>query len=129
LIPITSGAAILKTDIDDTRQMIADLQLSNSVQIGNSDAGSFFSKEILEDVNYGVRLCLLVHVVIMLISEDRCQTYMHGLPTPRQKLPRLGSSNSLTKRMSNLLHNFRTSPRCTLLKLDGRQYEVINCYD
>jgi len=97
LIPITSGATILKADIDDTRQMIADLQLPKAVQIGNSDAGSFFSKEVLEDVNYGVRLCLLVHVVIMLISEDRCQTYMHGLPTPLQKLQRLGSSNSLTK--------------------------------
>jgi len=129
LIPITSGATILKADIDDTRQMIADLQLSKAVQIGNSDAGSFFSKEVLEDVNYGVRLCLLVHAVIMLISEDRCQTYIHGLPTPRQKLPRPGSSNSLTKRMSNLLHSFQTSQRCILLKLDGRQYEVISFYD
>jgi len=97
LISITLGATILKADIDDTRQMIADLQLPKAVQIGNSDAGSFFSKEVLEDVNYGVRLCLLVHAIIMLIYEDRCQMCMHGLPTPQQKLPRLGSSNFLTK--------------------------------
>ncbi|KXN87974.1 putative glucan endo-1,3-beta-glucosidase btgC [Leucoagaricus sp. SymC.cos] len=48
------GAAILKTDIDDTRQMIQELQLSKNILIGNSDAGSFFSKEVLEDVDYGM---------------------------------------------------------------------------
>lgn len=64
LIPITPGATILKANIDDTRQMVADLRLSKLLQIGNSDAGSFFSKEVLEDVDYGVRLCFLAHVII-----------------------------------------------------------------
>lgn len=48
------GATILKANIDDTRQMVADLRLSKLLQIGNSDAGSFFSKEVLEDVDYGM---------------------------------------------------------------------------
>ncbi|KAJ3564840.1 hypothetical protein NP233_g8028 [Leucocoprinus birnbaumii] len=48
------GAAILKADIDDTKQMIQNLKLSKTIEIGNSDAGSFFSKEVLEDVDYGM---------------------------------------------------------------------------
>jgi hypothetical protein len=53
---ILLGAAILKADIDDTKKMIQSLQLSKTIQVGNSDAGSFFSKEVLEDVDYGVRI-------------------------------------------------------------------------
>jgi hypothetical protein len=49
------GAVILKADIDDTRKMVADLKLPTNITIGNSDAGSFFSKEVLQDVDYGVR--------------------------------------------------------------------------
>ncbi|KAF5364275.1 hypothetical protein D9756_000750 [Leucocoprinus leucothites] len=48
------GAAILKADIDDTRKMVESLQLSKTIQVGNSDAGSFFSKEVLQDVDYGM---------------------------------------------------------------------------
>lgn len=49
-----TGAAILKANIDDTRQMVSDMKLSKPIQIGTSDAGSFFNKQILESVDYGV---------------------------------------------------------------------------
>ncbi len=48
------GATILKANIDDTRKMIADMKLTKPIQIGTSDAGSFFNKEVLESVDYGV---------------------------------------------------------------------------
>ncbi|KAF9452419.1 glycoside hydrolase family 17 protein [Macrolepiota fuliginosa MF-IS2] len=48
------GAAILKADIDDTRQMVADMKLSKPILIGTSDAGSFFNKDVLASVDYGM---------------------------------------------------------------------------
>ncbi|EKM80404.1 hypothetical protein AGABI1DRAFT_113592 [Agaricus bisporus var. burnettii JB137-S8] len=48
------GAAILKANIEDTRQMIDGLQLSKHIPVGNSDAGSFFSNSVLTDVEYGM---------------------------------------------------------------------------
>jgi hypothetical protein len=46
------GAAILKADIQDTRDMLTSLGIN--IPVGNSDAGSFFSTEILSSVDYGV---------------------------------------------------------------------------
>ncbi len=42
-------------DINDTRSMLNDLQLSKTIPIGNSDAGSYFNNLVLEAVDYGVR--------------------------------------------------------------------------
>jgi exo-beta-1,3-glucanase (GH17 family) len=48
------GAAILKADIDDTKQMLADMALDKHIPVGNSDAGSFFNTQILEAIEYGL---------------------------------------------------------------------------
>lgn len=48
------GAITLKADIDDTRQMLTDMNLSTKIKVGNSEAGSFFNKEILSSIDYGM---------------------------------------------------------------------------
>ncbi|KAL0949275.1 hypothetical protein HGRIS_009353 [Hohenbuehelia grisea] len=48
------GAAILKADIQDTRDMLASLSLPKTIPVGTSDAGSFFNTEILSSVDYGL---------------------------------------------------------------------------
>ncbi|TFK43665.1 glycoside hydrolase family 17 protein [Crucibulum laeve] len=48
------GAAILKGDIDDTRNMLTSLNLKKNIPVGNSDAGSFFNKDILASIDYGM---------------------------------------------------------------------------
>lgn len=53
-LTVAKGAAILKADIEDTRTMLAGLGLSKNIPVGNSDAGSFFSNEILGSIDYGV---------------------------------------------------------------------------
>ena len=50
------GAAILLGDINDTKQMLKSMNLA--LKVGNSDAGSYFNNEVLEDVDYGVRCYL-----------------------------------------------------------------------
>ena len=40
--------------IKDTRDMLASLNLPKTIPVGNSDAGSFFSTEVLSNVDYGV---------------------------------------------------------------------------
>jgi hypothetical protein len=42
-------------DIQDTKQMLTDMNLDKHIPVGNSDAGSFFSTEVLTAVEYGVR--------------------------------------------------------------------------
>ena len=49
-----AGAAILINFIKDTRSMLQGMGLS-SIPVGNSDAGSYFNKEVLAAVDYGVR--------------------------------------------------------------------------
>lgn len=49
------GAALLQADIDDTKSMIAGLNLNSHVQVGTAEAGSFFNTQVLQDVEYGVR--------------------------------------------------------------------------
>lgn len=54
LTVVSTGAAILVADIQDTRDMLASLSLSKTILVGNSDAGSFFNTEVLSAVDYGV---------------------------------------------------------------------------
>lgn len=56
------GAAILISYINDTRSMLAAMNLG-SMPVGTADAGSYFNTEVLQVVDYGVRLanlCLAV---------------------------------------------------------------------
>ncbi|KAF8076634.1 glycoside hydrolase family 17 protein [Lyophyllum atratum] len=48
------GAAILIANIQDTRSMLAGLSLAKTIPVGNSDAGSFFNKEVLSAIDYGL---------------------------------------------------------------------------
>jgi hypothetical protein len=48
-----TGAQILLGNINDTRSMLSGMGVS--LQVGNADAGSYFNKEILAAVDYGVR--------------------------------------------------------------------------
>lgn len=47
------GSAVLVTDIAETRLMLEELGMSH-VLVGNSDAGSFFSTDVLSAVDYGL---------------------------------------------------------------------------
>ncbi|KDQ57152.1 glycoside hydrolase family 17 protein [Jaapia argillacea MUCL 33604] len=49
-----AGAALLKADIDDTRTMIAGMNLPKKIPVGNSDAGAYFNTLVLEDIDYGM---------------------------------------------------------------------------
>ena len=68
-----AGAAILINFIKDTRSMLQGMGLS-SIPVGNSDAGSYFNKEVLAAVDYGVRpylflslpSCFITHFVFKL---------------------------------------------------------------
>ncbi|KAJ3511948.1 hypothetical protein NLJ89_g3806 [Agrocybe chaxingu] len=48
------GAAILKANIEDTKKMIADMNLDKTIPVGNSDAGSYFNTQIMETMDYGL---------------------------------------------------------------------------
>ncbi|TRM68150.1 glycoside hydrolase family 17 protein [Schizophyllum amplum] len=47
-----AGGKLLIADIDDTKQMLSDLGVD--LPVGNSDAGSYFNNEVLENVDYGM---------------------------------------------------------------------------
>lgn len=49
-----TGAALLIADIEDTRQMLAGLNLNKNLPVGTSDAGSYFNTKVLEAVDYGM---------------------------------------------------------------------------
>ena len=51
------GAAILIPFINDTRSMLAAMNLG-SMPVGTADAGSYFNTEVLQVVDYGVRLAI-----------------------------------------------------------------------
>ena len=51
---MSPGAAILTANIADTRKMLSGLNLNKTILVGNSDAGSYFNKEVLAAVDYGV---------------------------------------------------------------------------
>ena len=39
--------------------MIEGLNLGKTIPVGTADAGSFFNNDVLQKVDYGVRVCLL----------------------------------------------------------------------
>lgn len=47
-----TGAAILIADIQDTRSTLSGMNIN--LQVGNSDAGSYFNTEVLQAVDYGM---------------------------------------------------------------------------
>jgi hypothetical protein len=49
------GAAVLLADINDMRSTVAGLSLGKTLQVGNSEAGSYFNTLVLQQVDYGVR--------------------------------------------------------------------------
>jgi hypothetical protein len=54
-IAFVTAAAMLIPWINDTRSMLAGMGLSN-ITVGNADAGSYFNTQVLEAVDYGVRI-------------------------------------------------------------------------
>ncbi|KIM46320.1 glycoside hydrolase family 17 protein [Hebeloma cylindrosporum] len=48
------GAAILTANIADTRSMLASLNLPKAIPVGNSDAGSYFNKQVMLAIDYGL---------------------------------------------------------------------------
>jgi len=48
------GAALLIADIQDTRDMLASMNLPKTILVGNSDAGSYFNTEVLSSIDYGL---------------------------------------------------------------------------
>lgn len=48
------GATMLKGFIDDSRSMLASMNLDPNIPVGNADAGSYFSIQVLSDVDYGM---------------------------------------------------------------------------
>jgi len=49
-----AGAAILLPYIQDTRSMLASLNLPKTLPVGTADAGAFFNTKILQNVDYGM---------------------------------------------------------------------------
>jgi hypothetical protein len=50
------GAQQLISYIQDTRSTLAQMGLGGKVPVGNSDAGAYFNTQVLEAVDYGVRV-------------------------------------------------------------------------
>jgi exo-beta-1,3-glucanase (GH17 family) len=48
------GAQMLISNIKDTRDMLASMNLPKKLLVGNSDAGAYFSKKVLAAVDYGL---------------------------------------------------------------------------
>lgn len=48
------AAAALIPWINDTRTMLASLNLGKTIPVGNADAGSYFNTKVLEAVDYGM---------------------------------------------------------------------------
>jgi len=48
------GAALLRADIEDTRNMLNAMSLSKHIPVGTSDAGSYFNTLVLQAVEYGL---------------------------------------------------------------------------
>jgi exo-beta-1,3-glucanase (GH17 family) len=48
------GATMLKGFIDDSRAMLAGMNLDKNIPVGNADAGAYFNTEILKDVDYAM---------------------------------------------------------------------------
>jgi len=50
-----AGAKQLIAYIQDTRSWLPTLNLGKTLQVGNSDAGSYFNNLVLQSIEYGVR--------------------------------------------------------------------------
>lgn len=55
-----AGAQLLISMINDTRSWLQSLNLPKTLPVGTSDAGSYFNDEVLQSVDYGVRVMILV---------------------------------------------------------------------
>jgi len=76
---IVVGAAILKADIQDTRNMLT--SIGANIPVGNSDAGSYFSREILSSVDYGVSLhlgCSRCDKMLVIVVQRACMVCEHN---------------------------------------------------
>lgn len=54
------GAALLISNITDTRDMLRSMSLDTTIPVGNSDAGSYFNSHVLAAIDYGVSLSTLL---------------------------------------------------------------------
>lgn len=52
---VHKGAQILISNIQDTRNMLASMNLKKNIPVGNSDAGAYFNNKVLAAIDYGVR--------------------------------------------------------------------------
>ncbi|KAH6909190.1 glycoside hydrolase superfamily [Coprinopsis sp. MPI-PUGE-AT-0042] len=48
------GAALLISNITDTRNMLRSMNLHTTIPVGNSDAGSYFNNHVLAAIDYGL---------------------------------------------------------------------------
>jgi exo-beta-1,3-glucanase (GH17 family) len=48
------GAALIIANIEDTRDMLASMNLPKTIPVGNSDAGSYFNTQVLSSIDYGL---------------------------------------------------------------------------
>ncbi|KAF9076983.1 glycoside hydrolase family 17 protein [Rhodocollybia butyracea] len=48
------GAALIIADINDTRSVLAGMNLGKTLPVGNSDAGSYYNTKVLEASDYGM---------------------------------------------------------------------------
>jgi hypothetical protein len=66
LLTFLTGAQILIANINDTRAMLAGMNLKKQLPVGNSDAGAYFNNMVLAAIDYGVCLHFLpFHGIVM----------------------------------------------------------------
>ena len=117
------GADILIEDIEDTRQMLADMGLTGKVQVGNSDAGFYFNTKVLEAIDYGVNLnCLSSpYTLTHRFLQSSCPTCILGSVAFRLTILQVGLGTFLISTTSSQLHACPTTPKCTLQKRVGQR--------
>jgi hypothetical protein len=54
MLTLFTGAQILIANINDTRAMLAGMNLNKQLPVGNSDAGAYFNNMVLAAIDYGV---------------------------------------------------------------------------
>ncbi|TFK49670.1 glycoside hydrolase [Heliocybe sulcata] len=85
------GAALLKTDIDDTRTMLSGMNLATHIPVGTAEAGSYFNTEVLEDVEYGMSN---VHPWFANVSIDQAASWTWDFFDQQNVEPAAALSNS-----------------------------------
>jgi hypothetical protein len=111
------GAAILVGFIQDTKTMLQGMNLG-SLQVGTSDAGSYFNNEVLEVCDFGVRRHLSspspffslrnlfsfgLPIIILFLLALRWLTYIHGSRMSLFRKEQAGHTNSSSRMMWLLL--------------------------